>query len=62
MSCHLRRALVAWFSTFLLLLSDQMATAQDLTLDQLIERNVRATGGAAPIEAVQSVPLRETDL
>jgi hypothetical protein len=56
MSCHLRRALVAWFSTFLLLLSDQMATAQDLTLDQLIERNVRATGGAAPIEAVQSTP------
>ena len=35
-----------------------MATAQDLTLGQLIECNVRATAGAAAIEAVQSIPLK----
>jgi len=55
MICYLRRALFAWFPAFLLLLSGKMATAQDLTLDQVIERNVRAVGGAAAIEAVRSI-------
>jgi hypothetical protein len=40
---------------FLLLLPGTRASAQDLTLDQLVEHNVNAAGGAAAIEAVQSI-------
>src|SRR5664279_1705102 len=49
------RALIALIPVFLLLLPGTMAPAQDLTLDQLIEHNLNAAGGAAAIEAIQSI-------
>lgn len=49
------RALIASIPGFLLLLSGTTASGQDLTLDRLIEHNVNAAGGAAAIEAVQSI-------
>jgi len=49
------RALIVSIPGFLLLLQSAMATTQDLTLDQLIEHNVNAAGGAAALEAVQSI-------
>lgn len=42
-------------SVFLLL--NGASIAQELTLDQLIDRNVQAQGGRAAIEAVQSIKL-----
>jgi hypothetical protein len=38
-----------------LILAGKGVAEQDLTLDQLIERNVRAVGGRETIEAVQSI-------
>jgi hypothetical protein len=55
MSSCFNRLLIASIPGFLLLLAGTMALAQDLTLDQLIKRNVNAAGGAAAIEAVQSI-------
>lgn len=55
MSSCFSRALIVSIPGFLLLLPGTMASAQDLTLDQLIEHNVTAAGGAAAIEAVQSI-------
>jgi hypothetical protein len=39
------------------LLPNRASVAQELTLDQLIDRNVQALGGRAAIEAVQSIKL-----
>jgi len=55
MTSFFGRALIALIPGFLLLSTETMEAAQDLTLDQLIEHNVNAVGGAAAIEAVQSI-------
>ncbi len=39
------------------LLPNSASVAQELTLDQLIDRNVQALGGRAAIETVQSIKL-----
>jgi hypothetical protein len=39
------------------LLPNRASVAQELTLDQLIDRNVQALGGRATIDAVQSIKL-----
>jgi hypothetical protein len=39
----------------ILIFSERYASSQDLTLNQLIERNVQAVGGRAAVEAVQSI-------
>jgi len=41
----------------ILLLPNRASVAQELTLDQLVERNVQALGGRAAIEAVHSIKL-----
>src|SRR5664279_2200677 len=55
MSSCFGRALIVSIPGLLLLLPGAMTSAQDLTLDQLIEHNVNATGGAAAIEAIHSI-------
>ena len=50
------------FSSFILVISvfllpNRASAAQELTLDQLIDRNVQAVGGRAAIEAVRSIKL-----
>ena len=52
-SCRPARFAVLFCS--LLVLSLSGAAEQELTLDQLIERNVKTMGGRAAIEAVQSI-------
>ena len=54
----LRRALsLLILVVSIFLLPNRASAAQQLTLDQLIDRNVQAVGGRAAIEAVQSIKL-----
>src|SRR5262245_26349204 len=51
------RALSSLILVSVLLLLNRLSVAQELTLDQLIDRNVQALGGRAAIENVQSIKL-----
>src|SRR6266487_3173374 len=51
------RALSSLIVVSIFLLPNSASVAQELTLDQLIDRNVQALGGRAAIETVQSIKL-----